>query len=213
MSQRQADGRLWGDGRAAAEVWALGLAAGRPWGECPAEAPGQPRGEPCKGAGPELSGSNETPPEAGVTDAVILTCLRHIVQAEIANVYHQAWEGRARSDEQRPERSGFWTIPCPVSLRHPLPPLLGGPQLTRSDSQGLLHSLPQAWEDATQEADRHHQAGQLTHSMALELRQLRMGLREPGDWATCQGHQPECPRAGPHTWKGQAGPTIVLTKA
>ena len=161
---------------------------------------------------PELSGPNKTLPEAGVTDAAVLACLRHIVQAEIANVYHQVWEGLARPDEQRPERSGFWTIPCPVSFRHPLPPLLGGPQLTRSGSHGLFHSLPWAWEDATQEADRHHQARQLTHSTALELRQLWIGLREPGERATCQGHQPECPRAGPHIWKGKAGPTVVLTE-
>jgi len=81
-------------------------------------------------------------------------------------------------------RSRFWTTPCPVSLRRPLLPPLGGPQLTKSGSHRLLHSLPQACEDAPQEADCHHQAGQLTHSMALAPRQPRMGLRGPGEWAT-----------------------------
>ena len=80
---------VWGDGRAASEAWALGLGAGRLWGECPAEAPGQPRGEPCKGASPE-------PPaltKAGVSNTAVLNCLRHTVQARTPNVYHQAWEG------------------------------------------------------------------------------------------------------------------------
>lgn len=42
---------------------------------------------------PRAPGSNKTPPEAGVTNTAVLSCLRHTVQARTPNVYHQAWKG------------------------------------------------------------------------------------------------------------------------